>query len=279
MTWFTARHLFLLAVIFYGLSSVYSVFLWRKGFRKDDRANYLLLFAAFALHTGAMIKRGFSINSCPVNNLFEATVFIAWTIAAAYLILGLVRRLRFLGAFASHVLLFMGVFALMPALDPPRAAVPDFSGTLTSLHATLIFLAIGAFGLSAIAALMFLTEEHDLKFHKLRAIFSVLPPIQRVERVMNGLLLCGIFLFTAGLAVSPFLLKQKYGVWFKSDPLLDYSIFIWLFYLALVISRWKFGQGGRRFAWSTAVSFAFIMLTFWGFILLSQIHHPAPGKS
>jgi len=273
VTWFTDRHFFLLAVIVYGLSSIYSVFLWRKGFRKDDRANYLLLLGAFALHTTAMVKRGFSINTCPVNNLFEATLFIAWALAAAYLALGLWQRFRYLGAFASHVLFFMGVFALMPALDTPRSTPPNLSTTLTSLHAALILLGIGSFGLSAVAALMFLMEEHDLKFHKLRAIFSLLPPIQRLERVMNGLLLCGICLFTAGLAFSPFLLRQKYGVWLKNDPLLDYSVFIWLFYLGLLISRWKFGQGGRRFAWSTAVSFAVILLTFWGFILLSQIHH------
>ena len=274
MSWFADRHFFLLAVALYGLSTVYSVFLWRKGFRTDDRANYFLLLAAFALHTAAMFLRGFNFKQCPVNNLYEATTFIAWTIVAAYLVIGLLPRLRFLGAFASPVLFAMGVFALMPALDPPHALQPDFSNGLTSLHAALILLAIGAFGLSAVAALMFLTEEHDLKFHKLRAIFSLLPPIQRLERVMNGLLLCGIILLTAGLAFSPLLLKHKYGVWFKNDPLLDYSIFIWLFYLALLLSRWKFGQGGRRFAWSAVGSFAFILLTFWGFLLLSPIHHP-----
>ena len=64
---------------------------------------------------------------------------------------------------------------------------------------------------------------------------------------MNSLLICGIFLFTAGLTISPFLVKEKYGVWFKNDPLLDYSVFIWLFYLGLLMSRWKFGRGGRRF--------------------------------
>jgi HemX protein len=259
----------------YGLSSAYSVFLWRKGFRKDDRVNYFLLLTAAALHTVAMFLRGFNFKQCPVNNLYEATIFIAWTIVAAFLILGIFHRLRFLGAFASHVLFFMGVFALMPALDPPHSLQPNFSNGLTSLHAALILLAIGAFGLSAVAALMFLTEEHDLKFHKLRAIFSLLPPIQRLERVMNGLLLCGIILLTAGLAFSPLLLKQKYGVYFKNDPLLDYSIFIWAFYFALLIARWKFGQGGRRFAWSTVGGFTFILLTFWGFILLSQVHqHP-----
>jgi ABC-type uncharacterized transport system permease subunit len=273
VNWFTDRHFFLLAVIGYGLSSAYSVFLWRKGFRKDDRVNYLILLAAALLHTVAMVKRGFSIDQCPVNNLYEATTFITWTIVVTYLFFGLFRRLRFVGAFASHVLLFLGVFALMPALDPPHAAKPDFSNGLVSLHATLIFLGIGAFGLSAVAALMFLSEEHDLKFHKLRAIFSLLPPIQRLERVMNSLLLSGIFFLTAGLFFSPFLVKEKFGVYFKSDPLLDYSIFIWVFYLALLVSRWKFGQGGRRFAWSTLGSFAFIILTFWGFLLLSPVHH------
>lgn len=274
MDCFTDRHFFLLAVIVYGLSSMYSVFLWRKGFRKDDRANYFLILAAFGLHTTAMVERGFSISACPVHNLFEATLFIAWTIAAAYLAVGLFHRLRFLGVFASHLLFFMGVFALMPALDPPRTATPDFSGTLISLHAALILLGIGAFGLSAVAALMFLTEEHDLKVHKLRAVFSLLPPIQRLEWVMNRLLVCGVLLFTAGLAISPFLVREKYGVWFKNDPLLDYSVFIWLFYFGLLISRWKFGQSGRRFAWSTAASFFFVMLTFWGFLLLSQVHRP-----
>jgi HemX protein len=274
VSWFTDRHFFLLAVMGYGLSSVYSVFLWRRGFRTDDRLNYLLLLAAFALHTVAMFQRGFSLNKCPVNNLYEATTFIAWTIVAAYLVIGIFHRLRFLGAFAAPVLFAIGVFALMPSLDPPHQSQPDFSNGLTSLHAALILLAIGAFGLSAIAALMFLTEEHDLKFHKLRAIFSLLPPIQRLERVMNGLLLCGLVLLTTGLAFSPLLLKQKYGVYFKNDPLLDYSIFIWAFYLALLIARWKFGQGGRRFAWSAVGSFAFILLTFWGFLLLSPIHHP-----
>src|ERR1700761_8499037 len=116
----------------YGLSSAYSVFLWRKGFRKDDRVNYYLLFAAFAMQTTAMFKRGYSINACPVNNLYEATAFIAWAIAAAYLGLGMIPRLRFLGAFASHLLFFMGVFALMPALDAPYTnSRPAFSGTLT----------------------------------------------------------------------------------------------------------------------------------------------------
>ena len=77
MAWFTDRHLFLLAVSVYGVCMAHAVFLWRKGFRQHDRASFGLLLVGFLLHTGTMVLRGFSLNRCPVNNLFEATIFLA----------------------------------------------------------------------------------------------------------------------------------------------------------------------------------------------------------
>jgi ABC-type transport system involved in cytochrome c biogenesis permease subunit len=273
VTWFTDRHFFLIAVAIYGLSTVYSVFLWRMGFRKDDRVNYLLLLAAFALHTIAMLQRGFSIAHCPVNNLYEATTFIAWAIVAAYLVIGLLPRLRFLGAFASPVLFAIGIFALMPALDSPHELKPQFFSVLTSLHAATILLAYGAFGLGAAAAGMFLTEQHDLKFHKLRAFFSLLPPIQRLEIITGRLVLAGFILFTIGLEAGRYLPRSAdAGYW--SDPKVIWSILMWLVYLALLVSRQVFGQANRRFAYGVIAAFVFLLLTFWGTNLLSPLHHP-----
>src|ERR1039457_5230836 len=100
VNWFTDRHFFLLAVALYSVSAVYSVFLWRKGFRKDDHATYFLLLAGFALHTAAMFKRGLRLDACPVNNLYEATTFLLWAFVVACLAVGLLPRLKFLGAFA-----------------------------------------------------------------------------------------------------------------------------------------------------------------------------------
>jgi HemX protein len=270
VAWFTDRHCFLIAVILYGLSTIYSVFLWRKGFRRDNRINYLLLLLAFAFHTEAMFKRGFSFARCPVNNIYEATVFIAWTIVAAYLVLGAWPRLRFLGAFASPVLFVMGVFALMPALDV-RGSTPQFVNGWSSLHASLIFLSFGAFGLGSVASLMYLTQEHDLKFHKLRAILSRLPPIQRLEKVASSLILAGLVLFTAGLSLYPKLMLEKHGAYSLTDPIIIWSGVIWLTYLSLLLMRWR-GRGGRRFAWGTLLCFAFILLTYSGFFLLSPLH-------
>jgi ABC-type uncharacterized transport system permease subunit len=257
VSWFTDRHFFLLAVATYGLSMMYSVFLWRKGFRQDNRLNYFLLVIAFALHTTAMVMRGFDLKHCPVNNLYEATTFIGWTIVTAYLVFGAWSRLRFLGAFASPVLFAIGVFALMPSLDPPHGPTPEFSGADTSLH----------------AGGMFLTQEHNLKFHKLRAVLSLFPPIQRLELITNRLVLAGFVLLTAGLAAGAFLPRPT-GTRFFDDPKIIWSAFLWVLYLGLLVSRWRFAQSGRRFAVGVIGAFAFLVLTFWGTALLSPLHHP-----
>src|SRR3954464_7506031 len=186
---------------------MYSVFVWRKGFREDNRINYVLMFIAAILNTVAMVKRGFSFNRCPVNNIFEAMMFVSWTIVAAYLVIGLFQRLRFLGAFAAPFLLAIGIFALMPGLDV-RSTTPAFVHGWVSLHAALILLAYGAFGLSSIAGVMYLTQEHDLKFRKMRAVISRMPSIERLERVTNRALWIGFVLLTLGLSLAPVIVRE-----------------------------------------------------------------------
>ena len=270
----TDRNFFLLAVIGYGVSTIYSVFLWRKGFREDDRTNYIVLAVSWLAHTTAMVLRGFSFSRCPVNNLFEAMMFIMWTIVATYLVIGIWPKFRFFGAFAAPALLGMGVFALMPSLDHHEPNQEFALHGLRSLHAALILLAYSAFGLSGVASAMYLTEERDLKMRRMRALFSLLPPIERLELVASRLLTVGLVLLTAGLSLAPFLMKEKFGVFWKLDPKIPWSILVWVIYASLLAMRKWFAQGGRKFAWGSVGSFSFVLLTFWGVNLLSGAHKP-----
>ncbi|MEO6338242.1 MAG: cytochrome c biogenesis protein CcsA [Verrucomicrobiota bacterium] len=273
MGWLTDKTSFAIAVLFYGISMVYSFFLWRKGFRQDNRVNYSLLLIAFLFHTTAMFKRGFSLERCPVHNLYEATMFVTWTMVTAYLLVGLWSRLRFLGAFVSPILFAIGVFALMPGLDVQKPE-PEFTGGWLSLHVALFALSYGAFGLSSVAGMMYLTQEHNLKFHKLRAVVSLLPPIQRLELVMGRLLLGGFLLLSMGLVVSAVWFNQIRGNFSQDAPKILWSVLVWLMCLGLILMRWKFSQRGRRFAWGTIGLFIFVALTFWGSSLMSPLHSP-----
>jgi ABC-type transport system involved in cytochrome c biogenesis permease subunit len=271
MDWFTDRRSFLVAVMIYGVCAIYSVLLWRRGFQKDNHILYVLLLIGAVFHSLAMFLRGFSLNRCPINNLFEATMFVGWTTVVTYLALGWLRRLRFLGAFASPLLFAISVFAMMPALDV-RGTKPQFVHGWESLHAALILLAYGAFGLSSVAALMYLSQEHDLRFHKFRAVAAFMPPIQRLELVTVRLLGAGFVLLTAGLITGAWWLRQQEVHPTGPDAKVLWSIIVWVIYLGLLVAHARFRQGGRRFAWGAVGSFAFVLLTFWSFNLLSPIH-------
>jgi ABC-type transport system involved in cytochrome c biogenesis permease subunit len=273
MAWLDDRAVYGCAVALLGVAAGHAVFLWRRGFRRDEWITQVLLALGFALNTAAMFLRGLQLGRCPVTNLFEAMMFVSWTILAAVLVLGAWPRLRFAGAFAAPLLLALGVFALQPQLDLPGPE-PHFDHGLVSAHAALILLAYGAFGLGSVAALMYLSQEHDLRFHKLRAVLSRLPSIERLDRVVLGLLVAGVVLLTAGLALSPVLMWRRYGVLVSGDPKIIWSLGVWGVYVALLVLRWRHWFGGRRLAWGAVGSFGFVLLTFWGTNLLSGVHHP-----
>ncbi len=264
---------FLVAVILYGVSTLYSIFLFRKGFRQDSRVSYLLLLAGFLFHTAAMVQRGFRLDRCPIHNLFEATMFVEWALLITYLAIGIGARLRFLGAFVSPLLFIVGVFALMPQLDVEGPALSARQGWL-SFHVALFAIAYGAFGLSSIAGIMYLVQERDLKLHKLRVIFSLMPPLQRLDLAAGRLLLAGLTMWTAALLISAGLARGVENVNYLQDPKILWSCLVWALYAGLVIMRWKFAQGGRKFALGAIITFAFVLLTYPLSSLLSPIHRP-----
>ena len=273
MSGFSDRTCFALAVILYGISASYSIFLLRRETRQHNRLNYFLLLVAFGFHTATMLLRGFRLDRCPINNLYEATMFVAWTMTATYLVIGLVPRLRFLGAFAAPLLFAIGVFALLTPKDVGAPGRPEFSGGWLTLHVAMFALAYGAFGLSSVAGLMYLTQERDLKMHKVRALLSFMPPITRLELIIRALLIAGFVLLTGALVVAAiFLHLQRHE--FAPDFKIFWSVLVWAIYLGLIIMRWKFWRGGRRFAWGSVAAFAFVLLTFWGSSLMSPLHRP-----
>lgn len=269
----TDRHFFLFAVLVYALSTLYSVFLWRKGFRRDDIANYLLLLVGFFFHSTAILKRGMDIQHCPVYNIYEATTFFTWFSVLAFLVIGAWQRFRFLGAFIAPILFMTGVFALMPNLDPPHGDGPQFTGAIQSIHAAMSLLSYAAFGLSGAAAGMFRTQDKNLKQHKTNALLSLLPPIKRLEAAVRGLMLAGWLLLTVGLVTGAIHLHQN-SAFFKAEPDLKiiWAAIVWLGYLILLGAHWRGRVTGRRFALCAIGGFIFVVLTFWGTNLLSPIH-------
>jgi ABC-type uncharacterized transport system permease subunit len=218
-----------------------------------------------------MTKRGMTLQSCPVNNLYEAMTFLLWALGLASLVYALMPKFKFVCAFAAPVLFTIGVFALMPSLDPPHGPKPEFSGALRSLHAATILQSYGAFGLAAVAAAMFLFQQHDLKARKLRALLSFLPSIQRLELIATRLTAVGMALLTFGLLAGAWL-PRKEGASYFADSTVLWSGLLWLVYLEQLVAHKFFGRSARRFASGIIIAFVFLLLTFGITNMLSPIH-------
>lgn len=267
----TDRGLFSLALLLFAAATGYAVFHWRRGFSRDDLWCYCLLALAMVPHTGAMLARGFSLQRCPVNNLYEATMFTTWALLLCHLVIGAWPRLRFISAFAAPLLLGLGIFGLNRQLDGPGPSA-DFAKGVVSLHAALILLAYGTFGLSAASSVMYLMQERDMRFHKLRAVLSRLPSMERSEKVVAQALFAGLVLLSLGLSLSIWLVLGSAKPVVRGDPKVVWSLMVWVAYLSVLIIRVAYNRGARWLAWSSVGLFAFVILTFWGTNLLSPMH-------
>lgn len=269
------KNSFLIAVVLFGISIVYGIFLMRAGFRRDDRINFLILFAGFCFQTLAMLQRGLSFSHCPVHNLYESILFVSWAILLGYLIIGIHPRLRFLGVYVAPLVFGLGILAQMPNMDQQSQTLFGNNSLLwVNLHATIILLAYGAFGISGLCGMMYLSRIHSLKFNKPVAFFSFLPSAEKLERLLFETLVVGIAFLTAGILIGAFFLKPPDKLTYAADPKVQWSIFVWLMYVFLIIMHKVFFWGARRLALGAIGSFAFVLLTFWGVNLMSKIHNP-----
>jgi len=146
------------------------------------------------------------LGRCPITNLFEVFVFLAWSVALAYMLVGPVYRLSLMGAFTAPLVLLLQGFALISPIDT-RHPVTVAANSWLEFHASLSLVAYGAFALACIAGVMYLLQERQLKTHHLHSIFYHLPPLTNLFAVITRLLWWGFALYTVGI-VSGFFYRS-----------------------------------------------------------------------
>jgi len=241
----------------YLLSFLVSLFFVRARLGSPYPVTVALVGLGFAVHTIGLYLRGMAIQGCPITNLFETLMFIAWAIVLIYLVVGAIFRVSFLGAFAIPLVVALGAVAII-APDQTRD-LGAFKSPALGMHASLSLVAYGAFALACITGLMYLIQERQLKTHKLYPLFHRLPPIEILDRINYRLLLSGFVLLTLGIAFG-FVLGWQF---LKSDPpKTAWSLLVWAVYTGLLVARATQRVRGRKVAVVSVTSFLFVILTF-----------------
>ncbi len=257
------RQLLILSTICYFVAVVRAVLIVRGGTFRPGRFNFLMVVLGFALQTGFLSMRGHALGRCPLTNLFEVFVFLAWSVALIYLLVGPTYRLSLMGAFTAPVVWLIQTLALLAPIDVP-ASLRLPANPWLEFHASISMIAYGAFALAFVAGVMYLVQERQLKTHHLHSIFYQLPPLPDLFAAITRLLWLGFALYTAGL-VSGF---------FTGQPLPLVKVFcafaVWLFYAAILHGRHLRRLAPKRVAALCIVAFTAAVSVLWGITFAAQ---------
>jgi ABC-type uncharacterized transport system permease subunit len=240
----------------------------RAGVFRPMRFNFVAIGLGFVFQTAFLWVRGRELERCPITNLFEVFIFIAWSVALIYMLVGPVYRLSLMGAFTAPLVLLLQGFALVAPIDvrhPGQLAANSW----LEFHASISLVAYGAFALACIAGVMYLLQEHQLKTHQLHSIFYHLPPLTNLFAAITRLLWWGFALYTAGI-VSGF---------FTGHPLpriqVAAAIALWLLYGAILQARHLKWLAPTRVAALCIIGFSAALALLWGITFSAQLH-PIP---
>lgn len=243
----------ILSTLCFLLGFVATLAVLKLGHYRPRRFNLAMMAAGFLLQTLFLVERGRVLAHCPLTNLFEVLVFLSWSIALLYLLIGPAYRLSLLGMFTEPLLFLIQTVALLAPIDTPHALSTQHNPWM-ELHAALTVMAYGAFAMAGVAGVMYLAQERQLKTHRLGAIFFQMPPIIALATTNLRLLWSGLFLLTGGLAAAA-------GIRMEVGPrVLVWGVAMWVSYLFLLLAR---RMGPRRVAIFSVVASVISIAMLW----------------
>lgn len=244
----------------YGLGLMFAA--WRLAGGRPYRLwpKLSIILPAFLLHTLFLWGHGLAQGRCPVATLFETLVFVSWCVVALQLALGLTLRLNYLTAFCMPVAL-LGMIAAF-VLGDGEAARTGARGIWLGLHAAVDVMAFAALALGAVASLMYLVQESQLRRRRLSPSFMFMPPMMRLESLAGWLLVAGFLLYTVGLVGGVVALAVEKTPHARGDAKVLWAAGVWFYYLVLAGGRISGRLSGRRFAWLCLGGAIFTFATF-----------------
>jgi len=214
--------------------------------------------ATFLCQIGFLAVRGDMRGACPLMDLGEILSFLAWSLTLFYLLVGPTYRISLLGVFTAPVVVLFQTLAIIPGVLEAHPAKITGSNAWHETHSATSVLAYGALALAAVAGVMFLVLDKQLKDHHLKSgLFRNLPPVRELLISLERLLWIGGGLLTVGI-VAGFLMPHTASAWAH----LIAAVAVWAGYALLLVLKKTRGLTGRRFSLSAVMLFVLSLVVF-----------------
>ena len=246
------------AALYAGATAAYILYFARPRHARLATGGAALLSLAFVVQ-GIAIGVGCSeFGGAEFFSLRGGLVLMVWLAAGAYLLLQRFYHLPTLGAFITPFIVVVLVPALFgspghPELPPDAVRHP----TLT-IHILSAGLGVALFGIAFGVAIMYLLQEREVKGKKFGALFSRLPSLDALDRMVQRLVRAGFVVYTVALVAGTITATSVWKSAWSWDPQQIVSMVVWILYGALVQLRHS-GWHGRRYALLTLAGFVLVL--------------------
>ena len=240
------------------------------------QAGFWILALGFACQLANLIGATVRLGQPPVIDLRQSLAFFGMSLAAAFLVATIRFRLHLLGALAAPAIFLLAAPDLMAGAGA-TATAPVFRSYWLPVHLGAMFLGYSFFGLTFLAALLYLLQERQIKMRRTGRVFRRLPPLGVLDEIGRFGLTLGFPLITLGIAVGMGYAHQAFGVSWRWDPKEVWSLLLWLYYAVLLHQRLTVGWRGRRAAVMSVIGFGVLCFTFVGVSLAMSGYHSFHG--
>src|SRR5437667_8516489 len=145
------RVILIVSTICFLAAVVHTVIELRGGVFRPMRFNFFAVGLGFIFQTAFLSIRGHALGRCPLTNLFEVFIFLAWSVALIYMLVGPAYRLSLMGAFTAPLVVLLQGLALIAPIDV-RHAVKVPPNSSLEFHASVSLVAYGGFARACIGA-------------------------------------------------------------------------------------------------------------------------------
>lgn len=238
----------------------------------------VLTWAGFLLHTAFLFERARSTIGTPLSSPFDWDLLGAWALVAVYLYLAWYHPKISLGLFLLPLAMGLIGLAHFADHDPfPHSAAGQVWGMI---HGIFNLLGVVAVLVGFVAGMMYLIQSYRLK-HKLPPAEQLaLPSLEWLERVNSRAIVISVLMvgagFLSGIILNVALRHRQLEELPWTDPVVWRSalLFGWLLAAAVFSAVYRPARSGRKVAYLTVASFAFLMILL-GVRLLVPSEHGA----
>ncbi len=221
------------------------------------RLAVVLTAGGAVVHLVALVLRGVAAGRPPWGNMYEFSVSVAFVAVAAFLYLVADGKVdRSLGAFVMvPVVLYLGLAGTV-LYTPVGPLVPALDSYWLKIHVAAAVLSSGAFLLSGVVALLYLTKARydDVVATGQTPRFPLslggsLPQASSLDRASYSVIAFAFPVWTFAVIAGAIWAEAAWGRYWGWDPKETWSFITWVLYAGYLHARATAGWKGRKAAW------------------------------